>query len=45
MGYVVDWLRCARRNGLAVSHVGGRNEHYLATADQQAWFVNLRTAC
>src|SRR5690349_18797811 len=44
VGYVVDWLRCARRNGLAVSYVGGWNEHYLGTGDQQAWFVNLRTA-
>jgi Glycosyl hydrolase family 59 len=44
VGYVVDWLRCARRNGLAVSYVGGWNEHYLGTGDQQAWFVSLRTA-
>ena len=44
VGYVVDWLRCARGNGLAVSYVGGWNEHYLGTGDQQAWFVNLRTA-
>ena len=44
VGYVVDWFRCARRNGLAVSYVGGWNEHYLGTGDQQAWFVNLRTA-
>lgn len=35
VGYVVDWLRCARRNGLAVSYVGGWNEHYLGTGDQQ----------
>jgi len=27
VGYVVDWLRCARQNGLAVSYVGGWNEH------------------
>jgi hypothetical protein len=44
VGYVVDWLRCARRNGLAVSYVGGWNEHYLGTGDQRAWFVDLRTA-
>jgi hypothetical protein len=44
VGYVVDWLRCARRNGLSVSYVGGWNEHYLGTGDRQAWFVNLRTA-
>jgi Glycosyl hydrolase family 59 len=42
--YVVDWLRCARQSGLAVSYVGGWNEHYQGTPAQQAWFVNLRTA-
>ena len=40
--YVVDWLRCARENGLTVSYVGGWNEHYQGTPVQQAWFVNLR---
>ena len=44
VGYVVDWLRCARQNGLTVSYVGGWNEHYQGTPVQQAWFVNLRTA-
>ncbi len=44
VGYVVDWLRCARQNGLAVSYVGGWNEHYQGTPAQRAWFVNLRTA-
>ena len=44
VGYVVDWLRCARQNGLTVSYVGGWNEHYQGTPAQQAWFVNLRTA-
>ena len=44
VGYVVDWLRCARENGLAVSYVGGWNEHYQGTPVQRAWFVNLRTA-
>jgi Glycosyl hydrolase family 59 len=42
--YVVDWLRCARQNGLTISYVGGWNEHYLGTPVQQAWFVNLRKA-
>ena len=42
--YVVDWLRCARQSDLAVSYVGGWNEHYQGTPAQQAWFVNLRTA-
>jgi hypothetical protein len=44
VGYVVDWLRCARQNGLAVSYVGGWNEHYQGTPAQQAWFVDLRAA-
>jgi len=42
--YVVDWLRCARENGLTVSYVGGWNEHYQGTPVQLAWFVNLRRA-
>jgi hypothetical protein len=43
-GYVVDWLRCAKRNGLAISYIGGWNEHFLGTAAQRAWFVDLRMA-
>jgi hypothetical protein len=42
--YVVDWLRCARESGLAVSYVGGWNEHYQGTPVQRAWFVHLRRA-
>lgn len=44
VSYVVDWLRCARSNGLTVSYVGGWNEHYQGTPVQQAWFVALRRA-
>ena len=44
VGYVVDWLRCARHNGLTVSYVGGWNEHYQGTSAERAWFVHLRTA-
>jgi hypothetical protein len=44
VGYVVDWLRCARENGLTISYVGGWNEHYQGTTVQQAWFVDLRAA-
>jgi Glycosyl hydrolase family 59 len=44
VGYVVDWLRCARENGLTVSYIGGWNEHYRGTPAQRAWFVNLRAA-
>ena len=42
--YVVDWLRCARENGLTISYVGGWDEHYQGTPVQRAWFVNLRRA-
>jgi hypothetical protein len=42
--YVIDWLRCARENGLTVSYVGGWDEHYQGTPVQLAWFVNLRRA-
>ena len=44
VGYVVDWLRCTRRNGLAISYVGGWNEHFQGNPVQRAWFVDLRTA-
>ncbi len=44
VNYVVDWLRCARENGLTVSYVGGWDEHYQGTPVQRAWFVNLRRA-
>jgi len=44
VGYVLDWLRCARQNGLAVSYIGGWNEHFQGTPVQRAWFVNLRAA-
>ena len=44
VGYVLDWLRCARGNGLTVSYIGGWNEHFQGTPVQRAWFVNLRAA-
>lgn len=44
VGYVVDWLRCARQNGLTISYVGGWNEHYQGTPAERAWFVTLRAA-
>jgi hypothetical protein len=44
VGYVLDWLRCARENGLTVSYIGGWNEHFDGTPVQRAWFVNLRAA-
>jgi hypothetical protein len=42
--YVVNWLRCARENGLTISYLGGWDEHYQGTPAQQAWFVDLREA-
>ena len=42
--YVVDWLRCARSNGLEISYIGGWNERYTGTPVQRAWFVALRDA-
>jgi hypothetical protein len=44
VGYVVDWLRCARQSGLPISYIGGWNEHFQGTPAQLAWFVNLRAA-
>ena len=44
VGYVVGWLRCARQNGLAISYIGGWNEHFQGTPLQRAWFVTLRAA-
>jgi O-glycosyl hydrolase len=44
VGYVVDWIRCARQNGLTISYIGGWNEHYQGTPAERAWFVHLRTA-
>ncbi len=44
VGYVVDWLRCARKNGLTISYVGGWNEHYRGTRAERDWYVNLRKA-
>jgi hypothetical protein len=44
VGYVVDWLRCARQNGLTISYVGGWNERFQGTPVQLAWFISLRAA-
>src|SRR6201996_3793146 len=34
VGYVLDWLRCARENRLTVSYIGGWNEHFQGTPVQ-----------
>ena len=44
VGYLIDWLRCARKSGLTISYIGGWNEHYRGTADERDWYVNLRKA-
>jgi O-glycosyl hydrolase len=44
VSYVVNWLRCARENGLTVSYIGGWNEHYDGAPAERAWYVNLRRA-
>jgi Glycosyl hydrolase family 59 len=44
VGYVIDWLRCARQNGLTISYVGGWNERFQGTPVQLAWFTSLRAA-
>jgi Glycosyl hydrolase family 59 len=44
VNYVIDWLRCARANGLNVSYLGGWNERYTSAPWQQAWFIMLRKA-
>jgi len=37
IGYLLDWLACAKRNGLAVDYLGGWNER----GHDKAWFENL----
>ncbi len=38
--YVLDWLNCAKTNGLRISYLGGWNEHGYSIG----WFENLRKA-
>ncbi len=38
IGYVIDWLNCARSHGLRVSYLGGWNERGF----RMAWFEQLR---
>jgi hypothetical protein len=42
IGYLLDWLRCAGRNGLKISYLGGWNERDDGT--HASWFRSLRTA-
>jgi O-glycosyl hydrolase len=40
IGYVLDWLTCARSHGLTISYLGGWNENGYA----KAWYERLRQA-
>src|SRR5258708_5245412 len=40
IGYIIDWLNCAKSHGLTISYVGGWNEHgYI-----KSWYERLRSA-
>ena len=38
--YLIDWLNCARQNGLTISYLGGWNER--DKGDNATWFGDLR---
>jgi O-glycosyl hydrolase len=40
IGYVIDWLNCAKSHGLTISYLGGWNEH----GYRIAWYTELRQA-
>jgi Glycosyl hydrolase family 59 len=47
IGYVIDWLKCARSTyGLHFNYLGGWNEHlpHGITAQVMGWFIRLRAA-
>jgi hypothetical protein len=45
VNYVIDWLDCAKAQGLTINYVGGWNEHGDGTGEGgPAWFEELRTA-
>ena len=43
---VIGWLKCARADGVAISDVGGWNEHlpHGITGTVMGWFIRLRAA-
>jgi O-glycosyl hydrolase len=41
IGYLLDWLGCARQHGLTINYLGGWNE---AATYPPSWFVQLRQA-
>jgi hypothetical protein len=46
IGYIIDWLHCARSHGLTINYLGGWNEHlpHGITAQVMGWFIRLRKA-
>lgn len=45
VGYVIDWLNCAKSHGLRIDYIGGWNEHGDgAGSGGPAWYVALRAA-
>jgi len=47
IGYIIDWLKCARtKYGLNLNYIGGWNEHlpHGITAQVMGWFIRLRSA-
>src|SRR5579875_732042 len=46
IGYLLDWLNCAKQDGLAVNYLGGWNEHlpHGITPQVMGWFISLRRA-
>jgi hypothetical protein len=47
IGYVIDWLKCAKGTyGLSFNYVGGWNEHlpHGITPQVMGWFIRLRAA-
>ena len=45
IGYIIDWLHCATKDGLHISYLGGWNEHlpHGITTKVMGWFVRLRS--
>ena len=45
IGYLVNWLACAQKQGVPVSYIGGWNEHYPAGSPAvESWYEDLRQA-
>jgi hypothetical protein len=46
IGYLLDWLHCAREDHLTVNYLGGWNEHlrHGITSQVMGWFIRLRAA-